>query len=109
MSAAEMDDGFVLVCCDLTALRRAEQHFEAVVTAMTEGIIVLDKDGHIKSINPAAVRMMGVGSECVGVDFFAVTGQYPFYDSDGVNIPPDVRPALTVLRSGVPRVMKCSG
>ena len=29
VSAAEMDDGFVLACCDLTALRRAEQHFEA--------------------------------------------------------------------------------
>ncbi|PRC48799.1 hypothetical protein C6A85_78000, partial [Mycobacterium sp. ITM-2017-0098] len=30
VSAAAMADGYVLVCSDLTALRRAEQHFEAV-------------------------------------------------------------------------------
>lgn len=109
VSAAEMDDGFVLVCCDLTALRRAEQHFEAVVTSMTEGIIVLDKDGYIKSINPAAVRIMGVGPQYVGTQFFDLTGQFPFYDADGVNIPPDERPALQVLRTGVPRVNEVNG
>ena len=31
VSAAAMDNGYVFVCCDLTALHRAEQHFEAVV------------------------------------------------------------------------------
>ncbi len=103
LSAAAMNHGFVLVCCDLTALRLAEQHFEAVVTSMVEGIIVLDKGGYIKSINPAAVQMMGVGAEFVGLDFFAITGRLPFYDADGVNIPPDERPALDVLRTGVPR------
>jgi diguanylate cyclase (GGDEF)-like protein/PAS domain S-box-containing protein len=102
VSAAEMDDGFVLLCCDLTALRRAEQHFEAVVSSMAEGIIVLDKDGYIKSINPAALRIMGVGPQYVGAQFFAITGRHPFYDANGVNIPPDERPALAVLRTGVP-------
>ena len=103
LSAAAMNDGFVLVCCDLTALRRAEQHFEAVVTSMVEAVIVLDKDGNIKSLNPAAVRIMGAGPEFVGANFFEITNEYPFYDADGVNIPTDVRPALTVLRTGSPR------
>ncbi len=102
VSAAEMDNGYVFVCCDLTALQRAEQHFEAVVASMVEGIIVLDKDGRIKSINPAAVQIMGTGPEYLGGDFFAITGQFPFYDYEGVNIPPDVRPALVVLSTGVP-------
>ena len=81
VSAAAMDRGFVLVCCDLTALRRAEQHFEAVVTSMVEGVIVLDKDGYIRSINPSAVQMMGVGAEYVGAHFFEVTEKFPFYDA----------------------------
>ena len=70
VSAATMDNGYVFVCCDLTALHRAEQHFEAVVASMSEGVIVTDKDGRIKSINPAAVRIMGTGPEHLGGDFF---------------------------------------
>ena len=102
VSAAAMGNGYVFVCCDLTALHRAEQHFEAVVASMSEGIIVLDKDGRIKSINPAAVQIMGTGPEHLGGDFFEITGQFPFYDHEGVNIPPHLRPALAVLRTGVP-------
>lgn len=102
VSAAAMDDGYVFVCCDMTALHRAEQHFEAVVGSMSEGVIVTDKDGCIKSINPAAVQIMGTGPEHLGGDFFEITGQFPFYDHEGVDIPPDLRPALAVLRTGVP-------
>ena len=102
VSAAVMADGYVFVCCDLTALRRAEQHFEAVVDSMAEGIVVIDKNGRIKSINPAAVQIMGTGPEHLGGDFFAITGQFPFYDHEGVNIPPDLRPALATLREGKP-------
>jgi diguanylate cyclase (GGDEF)-like protein/PAS domain S-box-containing protein len=102
VSAAVMPDGYVFVCCDLTALRRAEQHFEAVVDSMAEGVIVLDKNGRIKSINPAAVQIMGTGPEHLGGDFFAISGQFPFYDHEGVNIPPDLRPALATLRDGTP-------
>ena len=102
VSAAAMGDGFVFVCCDLTAVHRAEQHFEAVVETMAEGVIVTDKDGFIKSINPAGMRIIGAGPEYLGGDFFAITGQFPLYDAEGVNIPPDLRPALAVLRTGVP-------
>ena len=92
VSAAAMEDGYVFVCCDLTALHRAEQHFEAVVETMAEGVIVTDKDGCIKSINPAAVRIIGAGPEHLGGDFFEITGQFPFYDAEGVNIPPRPTP-----------------
>lgn len=104
VSAAAMADGYVLVCSDLTALRRAEQHFEAVVAAMMEGVIVTDKGGKIRSINPAAMRAMGVaeGTSLIGVNFLEATEQMAFYDEDGVNIPPEDRPVLAVLRTGVP-------
>ena len=102
VSVAAMDDGYVLVCSDLTALRRAEQHFEAVVTSMIEGLIVTDKDGRIKSTNPAVSRILGLveGTDLIGLDFFEVTDGHPFYDEDGVNIPPQDRPARLVLRTG---------
>lgn len=103
VSAAAMEDGYVFVCCDLTKLRRAEQQFEAIVASMAEGVVLIGKDGRIKSINPAAVEIMGgTGPEYIGVDFFAITDQFPFYDADGVNIAPPHRPALAVLRHGVP-------
>jgi diguanylate cyclase (GGDEF)-like protein/PAS domain S-box-containing protein len=102
VSAAVMPDGYVFVCCDLTALHRAEQYFEAIVASMAEGVIVIGEDQCIKSINPAAVAIMGVGAEYVGTDFFAITDQFPFYDHEGVDIPPHIRPARAVLRTGVP-------
>ncbi|RDH76789.1 diguanylate cyclase [Mycolicibacterium moriokaense] len=102
VSAAVMADGYVFVCCDLTALHRAEQHFEAIVASMAEGVILIGKDNRIKSINPAAVQIMGVGPEYVGRDFFEITDEFPFYDADGMNIPPQLRPARVVLRTGVP-------
>ena len=103
VSVASMADGYVLVCSDLTPLRRAEQHFEAVITSMIEGLIVTDKDGRIKSINPAGLRVLGVpdGTDLTGVDFFAATDRHPFYDENGVNIAPNDRPAKAVLRTGV--------
>ncbi|MEV3900991.1 diguanylate cyclase [Mycobacterium sp. NPDC050551] len=103
VSAATMAEGYVLVCCDLTALHRAEQHFEAVVTSMIEGLIVTDMHGTIKSINPAGLRILGApeGANLVGVNFFEATEKSPFYDENGVNIAPEDRPALAVLRTGV--------
>lgn len=104
IAAAVMTGGYVLVCSDLTALRSAERHFEAVITSMIEGLIVTDKDGRIKTINPAGMRIMGIpeSTNLIGVDFFAITGSSPLYDEDGVYIPPEGRPALRVLRTGVP-------
>ena len=46
---------------------------------------------------------MGVteGTTLIGINFFEVTDPYPFYDEDGVSIPPAERPALEVMRTGV--------
>jgi diguanylate cyclase (GGDEF)-like protein/PAS domain S-box-containing protein len=59
VSAAAMDDGFVLLCSDQTALRRAERHFEAVVATLDEAVVVLSPTGRVISINPAVRRMLG--------------------------------------------------
>ena len=104
ISAAAMSDGYVLVCSDQTELHRAKQHFEAVVTSMSEGLIVTDENGLIKSINPAGLRILGAtdDADLIGIDFFGATDGRPFYDEDGANIAPEDRPARAVLRSGIP-------
>ncbi|TLH48583.1 diguanylate cyclase domain-containing protein [Mycolicibacterium aubagnense] len=59
VSAAAMESGYVLVCSDRTALRRAEQHFQTVVESLHRGVMVIDPLGRIESANPAALRILG--------------------------------------------------
>ncbi|TWF95407.1 sensor domain-containing protein [Saccharopolyspora dendranthemae] len=59
LSVAKMDSGFVLVCADETARRRAEQDFATVVDALDEGILVVAPTGFIVSANPAAEQILG--------------------------------------------------
>lgn len=59
VSAAAMESGYVLVCSDRTALRRAEQHFQTVVNSLHRGVMVIDPIGRIESANPAALRILG--------------------------------------------------
>lgn len=42
------------------AQRRAEQHFTSVVSQLEEGVVVIDADGRIESVNPAAQRIFGI-------------------------------------------------
>ena len=60
VSAAQMDVGYVLVCADETARRRAEQHFSTVIAALEEGVVVIGPTGFVESANPAAERILGV-------------------------------------------------
>ncbi len=45
------------------AQRRAEHHFTAVVSQLEEGVVVIDREGRIESINPAALRIFGQESD----------------------------------------------
>ena len=60
VAAAAMDNGYVFVCSDHTALRRAERRFHTVVNSLEEGVVVLDRHGRPEWLNPAARRILGV-------------------------------------------------
>nr|WP_045312540.1 EAL domain-containing protein [Lentzea aerocolonigenes] len=60
VSVAEAGDGYVLICADETARKRAEHHFTAVVNAIGEGVLVVGTTGLIESANPAAERILGI-------------------------------------------------
>jgi diguanylate cyclase (GGDEF)-like protein/PAS domain S-box-containing protein len=95
VSASRMDDGYVVLCADQTALRRAEQHFQTVVASLDEGVVVVAPDGAVESANPAALRILGVP----GVDGaeLAKVAKVPVYDGVGRLLSADQRPVLETL------------
>jgi diguanylate cyclase (GGDEF)-like protein/PAS domain S-box-containing protein len=97
VSASRMDDGYVVLCADQTALRRAEQHFETVVASLEEGVIVIAADGSVESVNPAALRLLGARATGVDVLELAKVATIPVYDAHGRLLSADPRPVLESL------------
>jgi diguanylate cyclase (GGDEF)-like protein/PAS domain S-box-containing protein len=98
VSAAEMNDGYVLVCADETARRRAEQNYRTVVASLDEGVLVMGPAGLIEAANPAACRILGVPeADLVGVPCHTLV----LFTESGRWIPPDEMPSVQTRRSGV--------
>ena len=53
-------------------LQRKTDEFIQITSHMQEGLVVLDKETHIRSINYAAMRIFGAAASCVGSSFFQV-------------------------------------
>ena len=71
-------------------LRRLQQkadEFAQVTASMNEGLVLLNEQGTILSINPAAARLFGADASCVGQDFFTISGT--------LDLSPAIRCALT--------------
>ena len=56
----------------LYSLRQKTDEFEQITANMREGLILLDKDGIVLNINPAAKQLFHTGDFCVGKDFLTV-------------------------------------
>jgi len=100
VSASRMDDGYVVLCADQTALRRAEQHFQTVVASLEEGVLVIAADGAVQSVNPAALRILGVPTTGVDGVELAKVATVPVYDANGRLLSSDQRPVLETLTKG---------
>ncbi|MEU5846151.1 sensor domain-containing protein [Saccharopolyspora shandongensis] len=106
VSAAEMPSGFVLVCADETASRRAEQDYATVVNSLDEGVVVADAKGLVLSANPAAGHILGTTrAEVVGSNL----GDWPLFDETGAPIPLDARPSTQTHRTGAPQNARVIG
>ncbi|MGW5716350.1 sensor domain-containing protein [Amycolatopsis sp. NPDC003865] len=98
VSAAEMNDGYVLVCADETARRRAEQNYRTVVASLDEGVLVMGPGGLIEAANPAACRIIGVAeADLIGVPCHTLV----LFTEAGHWIPPDETPSVRTRRTGV--------
>ena len=53
-------------------LQRKTDEFIQITSHMQEGLVVLDKETHIRSINSAAMKVFGAEASCVGSSFFQV-------------------------------------
>ncbi|EQD82519.1 sensor domain-containing protein [Saccharopolyspora erythraea] len=99
ISAAEMDSGFVLVCADETARRRAEQDFATVVAALDEGVVVVGRSGVIESANPASQRILGApASQIIGTR----PTSWPTFDESGAAMRPEEQPSSLAQWTGEP-------
>ncbi|TRW89075.1 diguanylate cyclase [Mycolicibacterium sp. 018/SC-01/001] len=105
LTAARTSSGFVLICADMTALRRAERHFEAVVTALDAGVVVFHPDGSVMSANPAAQRILAAVRP-IDAPF---ASDVPMVDEDGRPLPVMQQPVWQAAQSGVPQVDRVLG
>lgn len=54
------------------AIQQRAAEFEQITGCMNEGLVLMDRDGTILSINPAANRIFSLNENCVGRDFLTV-------------------------------------
>ncbi|HVV13310.1 sensor domain-containing protein [Amycolatopsis sp.] len=98
VSVAEMDSGYVLVCADETARRRAERQYATVVASLDEGVLVVGSNGLLISANPAAERILGVPeSTMIG----SSPHEWPIYDESGQRLSTSEYPSSQVRRTGI--------
>jgi diguanylate cyclase (GGDEF)-like protein/PAS domain S-box-containing protein len=102
VSVTAIDNGYVLVCTDQTALRHAEQYFQTVVTTLDYGVAVIGSDGRVESSNPAADRIFGTGPEALKNRPANRALDFPIYDTNGHLIGADRHPLTQIRQTGAP-------
>lgn len=109
VSVTEIDNGYVLICSDETALRRAARHLNAVVDALEEGVVVVDQNGWLLTINPAARRIMGLGANETDAEHLEGLPGLRVYDVEGALLNDDEHPIRKALRTGLPTFRRVLG
>lgn len=102
MSVTAMEHGYVLLCSDQTARRRAEQHFQTVVTSFRDGVVVLDAHGTPQFINPAALRILGLRRHNLVRDYQSGAISFPLVDAAGQVLGADERPLVKMMMTAAP-------
>lgn len=86
LSVTPMDEGYVVLCSDYTAQRRAEVQFESVVRSLHDGVVVLDRRGKPQTINPAARRILRLDTGELVADYTSGALTFPVFNRRGVKI-----------------------
>ncbi|WP_299577605.1 diguanylate cyclase [uncultured Williamsia sp.] len=90
------ENAYLAIMRDMTAqemaeatARRAEQRFTEVVEALIDGVVVHDRRGYIRSINPAGAAILGVDvHDAVGSSIRTMIDEGRIRRADGVLITP---------------------
>lgn len=54
-------------------LKRDEEELATILDHMSEGLVMISSAGHVLTINASAMQLFGVGRECIGKSFIAVS------------------------------------
>lgn len=54
-------------------LLQKENELDTIIGSMNEGMLLLNPDGKIISINPAAGKLLGAGEDCIGADMLSLS------------------------------------
>ena len=81
------------------ALRASERKFEAVVSAMAEGVVAHDATGVIVMCNTAAERILGLSADEIR-GRTSVDPRWRSVHEDGTPFPGEDHPAMVALRTG---------
>jgi two-component system sensor histidine kinase/response regulator len=94
------------VCRDITsrkrteqALRESEHRHRSIVNALSEGVVQFDRHGQVKSVNPAAERILGLGASAIR-RVWANRSAMRIIAPDGSPIPVEQRPLARTLATG---------
>ncbi len=109
VSATEFDNGYVLLCSDETALRRAARNLRTVVNTLQEGVVVVDQNGWLLTINPSARHILGVSAEEGQVNYGHRLRKLAVYDADGRLLSEQERPIARAFATGLPTIGRTVG
>ncbi len=60
------------ISAQVALLKEKTDQFEQTTASMNEGLVLLDAEGKILSINPAAAKLFETSIACVGLDFLVI-------------------------------------
>jgi PAS domain S-box-containing protein len=81
----------------------SEAQYRAIVTTMTEGIVVQARDGSIQTCNPSAERILGLSKEQM-MGRTSVDPRWRSVLEDMSPFPGETHPAMVALQTGRPKV-----
>jgi PAS domain S-box-containing protein len=83
------------------ALRDSEERYRSVVSAMEDGIVLMDADGDIRACNASAERILGLSSEQM-IGRAVRDPRWRSIYEDGTPFPSEMYPVTVTLRTGQP-------
>lgn len=86
----------------LTRAQRQVTELEAIFAAHADGLVIYGPDGEIRSMNPAARALFGVGAGA-GSDYAELTRALEPLDADGDPLPLDELPSRRAMRGELVR------
>jgi putative two-component system response regulator len=88
---------------DAEAARRQSEHrFGTIVEALSEGVVMMDRDGHVLASNQNAERLLELPTGALQ-DCFASGPSWSLLDEAGNELSPENYPSRVCLRTGRPQ------